>query len=44
MYWEYVIVGYVVVLGGLGLYSAAILRQGRNLSRRVPPEKRRFLD
>ena len=44
MYWEFVIVGYVVVLGGLALYSAAVLRQGRALSKRVPPEKRRFLD
>ena len=44
MYWEFVIAGYGVVFGGLALYTIALLRQGRALSRKVPPERRRFLD
>ncbi len=44
MHWEFVIVGYLIVFGGLGTYAATILRQGRRLSKQVPPERRRFLD
>lgn len=44
MYWEFVAAGYAIVFGGLGLYTFFLLRRGRQLSRRVPPERRRFLD
>jgi hypothetical protein len=44
MYWEYVIAGYGIVFAGIAIYSAIVLRQGRSLSKRVPPERRRFLD
>jgi hypothetical protein len=44
MNWQYVIPGYVFVFAGIGLYTAWVLYRGRALSKRVPPEKRRFLD
>ncbi len=44
MYWDYVIVGYVVVFGGLGVYAASLLRRGRRLAEQVEPDRRRFLD
>jgi hypothetical protein len=44
MYWQYVIPGYAVVFGGLAIYIAIVLRQGRALSKKVPPARRRFLD
>lgn len=44
MYWGFVAAGYGIVLVGLTLYSLAVLRQGRILAKRVPPERRRFLD
>ncbi|MDA3038534.1 MAG: hypothetical protein O3C27_03215 [Actinomycetota bacterium] len=44
MYWNYVLIGYVVVFGGLGLYAVSLLRRGRNLAEQVEPDRRRFLD
>lgn len=44
MYWGFVAAGYSIVFLGLGLYSAALIRKGRSLAKRVPPERRRFLD
>ena len=44
MHWQYVIVGYLLVFTAVAAYALAVVRQGRTLSRRVPPEKRRFLD
>ncbi|MEM9132533.1 MAG: hypothetical protein AAF962_00140 [Actinomycetota bacterium] len=44
MHWEFVAVGYSFVFGGLALYTFFLLRRGRQLSRRVPPDRRRFLD
>jgi hypothetical protein len=44
MYWEFVSAGYGVVLVGLGLYAGLLIRKGRELSKRVPPDRRRFLD
>ena len=44
MHWEFVIAGYGIVLVGLAFYAGALLRKGRELSRRIPPERRRFLD
>lgn len=44
MHWEFVIAGYAFVFGGLGLYTAALLRQGRVLSAKVPPTRRRYLE
>jgi hypothetical protein len=44
MYWNYVIAGYGFVFAGLALYTGWVLRQGRRLSRKLPPERRRFLD
>ena len=44
MYWNYVIAGYGFVFTGIALYTAWLLRQGRALSKKLPPERRRFLD
>jgi hypothetical protein len=43
-FWEFTIAGYVVVLGGLALYTGWVLRRGRRLSGQVEPGRRRFLD
>ncbi|MCU0309688.1 MAG: hypothetical protein MUE36_01935 [Acidimicrobiales bacterium] len=40
--WVYVIVAWIVVLGGLGVYAWTIVSRGRRLSRIVPPEDRRW--
>jgi len=44
MHWEFVIAGYLIVFGGLGVYAALLLNRGRQLSKRVPESRRRFLD
>ncbi len=44
MNWEFVIAGYGVVALGLGVYSIALIRKGQSLSKRIPPERRRFDD
>ncbi len=44
MHWEFVIVGYLIVFGGLAAYVAAVLLRGRELSKHVPEDRRRFLD
>lgn len=44
MHWEFVIIGYLFVFLSLGAYVYAVLRRGRALSLRVPPERRRYLD
>ncbi len=44
MHWQFVIVGYLIVFGGLAAYVVAVLQRGRALSKRVPEDRRRFLD
>jgi hypothetical protein len=44
MYWSYVIGGYGFVAIGLALYTGYLMRQGRVLSKKLPAERRRFLD
>jgi len=39
----YVAVGYVAVFGSISGYAWWMLRRGRRLSRKVPPEARRWL-
>lgn len=39
----FVIGGYVATIGGLAAYAAWVVRRGKVLSRRVPPEERRWL-
>jgi len=41
--WGYVIAGWVLVFGGLAVYAAWVIVRGRNLSRQVPPEERRWM-
>jgi CcmD family protein len=44
MHWGYVIVGYLIVFGGLAAYSALLISRGKQLTKRVPESRRRFLD
>ncbi len=44
MHWEFVIPGYIIVLGGIALYGGLLIRRGRRLAEQLPPERRRFLD
>lgn len=41
---EYVIPGYLIAFATLGLYSLQLLKRGRDLSKQLPEEERRFLD
>jgi heme exporter protein CcmD len=43
-YAEYVLTGYAVTLGAIGAYAWWVVRRGRELSKKVPPQRRRFLD
>ncbi|MGI9621763.1 MAG: hypothetical protein ACR2PK_02920 [Acidimicrobiales bacterium] len=39
----YLIAGWSVTFGVLGLYGWAILRRGKQLGRQVPPERQRWM-
>jgi hypothetical protein len=41
--WGYVVFGWAVAVAAIILYTAVILARGRALSRRVPPERRRWM-
>jgi len=41
--WGYVAAGWLVVVVAVVGYATAVLRRGRALSRRLPPEERRWL-
>ena len=38
----YLLAGWGIALGTLGLYEAPIIRRGRDLARRVPAERSRW--
>ena len=40
--WPYVAAAWAVVFGGMGAYAFATIVRGRRLSKKVPPEKRRW--
>ena len=42
--WGYVIPGYLVVAATLAIYTMYVVVKGRNLARRLPASRRRFLD
>ncbi|MGH1493280.1 MAG: hypothetical protein ACRBK7_28430 [Acidimicrobiales bacterium] len=44
MHWGYVIVGYLIVFGGLAAYITMLMVKAKELSARVPEDRRRFLD
>lgn len=44
MHWGFVIAGYLVVFASIAAYTVAVLAAGRDLSRKVPAERRRFLE
>lgn len=39
----YLIAGWSIALGAIGLYAAQLVRRGRRLSRLVPPARRRWM-
>jgi hypothetical protein len=39
----YLIVGWGIALGGIGLYSVRLVQRGRSLSRQVPEDRRRWM-
>lgn len=39
----YVIAGYLVTFGSIGIYAVWVLLRGRRLSARVPEERRRWM-
>ena len=39
----YLIAGWGIALGGIGLYSARLVQRGRRLSRQVPEDRRRWM-
>ena len=41
--WTYVALGWSVAAVVLGTYVALLLRRGRSLSQRVPPDERRWM-
>ena len=41
--WGYVAAGWGVIILGLVVYAALIIRKGRQLARQVPPEDRRWM-
>jgi len=44
MFWIYTIVGYSAAIGIIGLYSVWLIMRGRRMTRKVPVDKRRFLE
>jgi len=40
--WPYVAAAWVVVFGSMGAYALITVVRGRRLSKKVPPEKRRW--
>lgn len=40
--WPYVIASWLIVFGAIATYAAITVIRGRRLSRRVPPENRRW--
>lgn len=40
--WPYVIASWIIVFGAIAAYAVVTVVRGRRLSRRVPPEKRRW--
>jgi len=39
----YVLAGYLLVFGGVGAYALRLILRGRALTRRLPPEDRRWM-
>ena len=39
----YLVAGWSIGLGGMGLYAASLVLRGRRLSRQVPEDRRRWM-
>lgn len=42
-HWPFIVGAWAVTAAAVGTYAAVILRRGKRLSRRVPPEERRWM-
>ena len=42
--WSYVTIGWISVLGGVGVYALSIVLRARRLAARVAPEQQRWMD
>jgi hypothetical protein len=40
--WSYVLVGWGLVIAGVAIYAALVVRRGRQLSKQLPPDERRW--
>jgi len=40
--WSYVLVGWVAIILGIVIYALVVLRKGRQLSKQLPPDQRRW--
>ena len=41
--WPYVALGWIVTIGGITAYAVRTIVRGRQLSKQVPPEARRWM-
>ena len=41
--WGYVAAGWILTIGGITAYAARTVLRGRQLSKQVPPEARRWM-
>lgn len=39
----YIVIAWIVTFGAIGGYAAVVVRRGRQLSRRVAPDRRRWM-
>ncbi len=40
--WSYVLVGWALIIAGVAVYAALVVRKGRQLSKQLPPDQRRW--
>jgi hypothetical protein len=40
---DYILAGYLITFGTLGLYTLRVLLRGRALAKQLPPEERRWM-
>ena len=41
--WAYILIAWIATFAAAGAYAASVIRRGRELSRIVPPEQRRWM-
>lgn len=40
--WSYVLVGWAIIILGIATYALLVVRKGRQLSKQLPPDERRW--